>query len=106
MKVSEFLKNGSENAVSGAVLAERLGVDGRTMRHMIKQERDSGTIILSGISGYFLPSVEKEKGHEEILSCYRQQKSRVFGSFPFLRVLENRLEIMPDQIEIEYGKER
>lgn len=62
MKVADLLREGKENAVPLAALVNALGIDGRTVRLMIRRERLSGTPILSDTTaGYFLPSSEEEK---------------------------------------------
>ena len=61
-KVSTFLFPGRENAIPRKELERLTGLDGRTVRAMIEQERRSGIPILSdNLSGYYLPANDKER---------------------------------------------
>lgn len=57
-KIADLLCRGQENAVPLRDLCSTTGLDGRTVRRMVEQERRAGTPILSsvgGTTGYFLP---------------------------------------------------
>ena len=61
--VTNFLRHGSENAISASDLAAIAGYgdDTRQLRHAITRARQSGSIILSCNNGYFLPSADAEQ---------------------------------------------
>lgn len=57
-KIADLLCRGQDNAVPLRDLCSTTGLDGRTVRRMVEQERRAGTPILSsvgGTTGYFLP---------------------------------------------------
>ena len=59
MKISDYLSPGQANAVPLRHLVSMTGLDGRTVRRLIAQERQSGAPILSdNLTGYFLPADE------------------------------------------------
>lgn len=88
VKIVDFLKSGSENAISAADLAllAGYGEDTRQLRHAITRARQSGNIILSCNNGYFLPSVDAEQRERELRAFKRR----------FDRILKtNRLNLSP-----------
>lgn len=59
--ISDFLSRGQTDAVPLRHLSCLIGLDGRTVRRMIEQERRAGTPILSdNLTGYFLPADDGE----------------------------------------------
>lgn len=74
MELIDFIPYGRSNAVSMKTLAERLGVDPRTLRLLIQREREQGAPICSDweYGGYFIPANEYEAR-----VYYRQQRSRI-----------------------------
>ena len=55
VKIADLLLSGRENAIPRRQLEKLTGLDGRSVRLLIEQERLSGTQILSdNSSGYFL----------------------------------------------------
>lgn len=98
--VTPLLHPGEENAVSATSLCAILGCADRQLRYQVKDERESGLLILSTSAGYFLPSLDSGQAHDEILRCYKRLSSHAFGVFPFLRVLEHHLSINPQQLTI------
>ena len=100
--VFPLLGYGIENAVSIEMLCKLLGLSSpRFVRKLIKAEREHGYLILATSGGYFLPSEDSERGHAEMLACYRWLLAHATASFPFLRILEHKLRVSPFQIEIE-----
>lgn len=65
---------GAENASSREYLAMTLGTTDRNVRKLIAQAREGGVPIISSshVSGYFLPSSEKE-----LIQFKREQLSRI-----------------------------
>lgn len=60
--ISSLLSTGQENAVPLRYLKEATGIDGRTVRRMIFEERLSGIPILAdNQTGYYLPATLEEK---------------------------------------------
>ena len=65
---------GAENASSREYLAMTLGTTDRNVRKLIAQARENGVPIISSshVSGYFLPSSEKE-----LIQFKKEQLSRI-----------------------------
>lgn len=62
MKIVDVLLSGQANAVPLEVLCSVTGIDGRTVRRMIAEERKAGAPILSdNANGYFLPATDDER---------------------------------------------
>lgn len=62
-KIADLLCSGQQNAIPLRDLCHMTGLDARTVRREIEQERRAGIPILSavcGVTGYFLPSSENE----------------------------------------------
>ena len=61
MKISDYLSTGAENGRKLQDLVSLTGLPERTVRQLIKTEREAGTPILSdNFSGYFLMSTPAE----------------------------------------------
>ena len=70
--IASLLLEGSENGLHLQDLVRLTGEDQRTVRKMIHEERRLGVPILSdNISGYFLPSSQKERE-----ACVRSLRHR------------------------------
>ena len=83
-KVSDLLGRGQENAVSRRHLEQLTGLDGRTVRRRIEQERRSGTqICADNLTGYFLPATEHEKA-----ACVRSMSHRAQEIMKTARAIE------------------
>jgi predicted DNA-binding transcriptional regulator YafY len=74
----EILPTGIENAVQARELAERLGVEIRSLRAAISRERRKGAVICSnsdgtrGRCGYFIP-----KNHDELKAFISTERARI-----------------------------
>lgn len=70
--ISDYLSAGQENAVPLRHLKNITGIDGRTVRRMIFEERLAGIPILAdNQTGYYLPATQDEKQR-----CVRSMKHR------------------------------
>ena len=70
--ISDYLSAGQENAVPLRHLKNITGIDGRTVRRMIFEERLAGIPILAdNQTGYYLPATQEEKQR-----CVRSRKHR------------------------------
>lgn len=70
--ISDYLTAGKENAVPLRHLKNITGIDGRTVRRMIFEERLAGIPILAdNQTGYYLPATQEEKQR-----CVRSMKHR------------------------------
>lgn len=76
--VYELLPTGKNNAVRKEKLCAKLGIDARTLRKYIMQERQNGAVILSNArtGGYYIPSTP-----EELDEFIRMQKGQIFSRF-------------------------
>lgn len=62
MRIADYLIRGQANAVPLRHLEIMTGLDGRTVRRLIAEERRAGSPILSdNASGYYLPGNEAER---------------------------------------------
>ena len=76
-KIADLLCRGQENAVPLQDLCSITGLNGRTVRRMVEQERRAGIPILSsvgGVTGYYLPAnpAEVERFAKSMFSRARE----------------------------------
>ena len=84
IKISAFLSHGQENAIPRRELEKLTGMDGRTVRLMIEQERRGGTpICTNNLTGYYLPATEEER-----TACVRSMRHRAGGIMKTARAIE------------------
>lgn len=86
-KITDYIPEGIENAVSMAKLALMINEDKRTTRKLIHQARLSGEPICStceGEGGYYMPRTP-----EEARTYYRQQKSRINSGIAAITAVGN-----------------
>lgn len=84
IKIAAFLNHGQENAIPRRKLEKLIGIDGRTVRLMIEQERRSGTpICTDNLTGYYLPATEEEKA-----ACVRSMRHRAREIIKTARAIE------------------
>lgn len=88
------LPTGEENAVSMRDLAVRFGTDERAIRKAIHEARESGVIICSGNSGYWIPDTEYQ-----LVSFYRLAHSRAMSTLNSLKATRERLLEMGVDVE-------
>ena len=74
--IARLLGRGSGAALTRRELEALTGVDGRTVRRVIEQERRSGMAILSdNRAGYYLPADERER--EAFVSSMRRRAGEI-----------------------------
>lgn len=100
LRIVPLLQHGERQAMTSAALCSVLGCDARQLWHYVRNERESGAMILSGNCGYFLPSLDTGQAHEEMMRCYLRLSSQTFSTFQFLRRLGELLNISPQQITL------
>ena len=84
IKIAAFLNHGQENAIPRRELEKLTGMDGRTVRLMIEQERRGGTpICTDNLTGYYLPATEEEK-----TACVRSMRHRAGEIMKTARAIE------------------
>lgn len=84
IKISAFLSHGQENAIPRRELEKLTGMDGRTVRLMIEQERRGGTpICTNNLTGYYLPATEEER-----TACVRSMRHRAGEIMKTARAIE------------------
>lgn len=84
IKISAFLSHGQENAIPRRELEKLTGMDGRTVRLMIEQERRGGTpICTDNLTGYYLPATEEER-----TACVRSMRHRAGEIMKTARAIE------------------
>lgn len=89
--IYEILRNGEEEAISNAELSNRLGVDGRTIRKYVHDERRAGLPILSGVRGYYLPDKDPEIAKHQLIAFQRQQRGHVLSHSRTAGIASNEL---------------
>ena len=83
-KISPLLLCGQENALPRQALEALTGLDGRTVRLLIEQERRAGSPILSdNATGYYLPATR-----EETAACVRSMRHRAGEILRTARAIE------------------
>ncbi len=61
-QITELLSYGQRNAINLTTLMNLTGLDSRTVRKLVEQERRTGSPILSdNANGYYLPETLEEK---------------------------------------------
>ena len=84
IKIAAFLNHGQENAIPRRELEKLTGMDGRTVRLMIQQERLSGMpICADNLTGYYLPATEEER-----TTCVRSMRHRAGEIMRTARAIE------------------
>ena len=84
IKISAFLSHGQENAIPRRELEKLTGMDGRTVRLMIEQERRGGTpICTNNLTGYYLQATEEER-----TACVRSMRHRAGEIMKTARAIE------------------
>lgn len=82
--ISDYLKEGRENAVSLQELRQWTGIDGRIIRRRIATERLLGIPILAdNQTGYYLPATEEERKR-----CVRSMKHRAKEIYKAAQAIE------------------
>lgn len=82
--ISDYLRQGQENAVSLQELRQWTGIDGRIIRRKIATERLQGIPILAdNQTGYFLPATEEERKR-----CVRSMKHRAKEIYKAAQAIE------------------
>lgn len=99
--VAPILRHGREQATPADQLCSILGYSERILRLHVQQEREGGAIILADAAGYYLPSEDEQTAFDEITAYRRKWLSRTNRSYVFLRVLDARLQNVPEQIKFE-----
>lgn len=75
IKITDFIPDGIENAISMTKLALIINEDKRTTRKLIHRARLDGEPICStceGVGGYYMP-----RSPDEAYPYYRQQQARI-----------------------------
>lgn len=88
MNISDFLQPGAENATPARELCRLTGLNERTLRHRIAEERAAGGEILfqpSGHGGYFRPSLDAAQAQRERAAFYNAMRARALSTFEGLR---------------------
>ena len=72
--IVEILRRGESNAITSRELAERTGLETRTLFRTIEDERRRGALICATDNGYFLPETRDElyKGYMRYTSSARK----------------------------------
>lgn len=82
--ISDYLRQGRENAVSLQELRQWTGIDGRIIRRRIATERLLGIPILAdNQTGYYLPATEEERKR-----CVRSMKHRAKEIYKAAQAIE------------------
>lgn len=97
-QVSTYLLRGEVNAIPARELAKLMGYrDTRPLRFAVERERRAGELILSGDSGYYLPSLDETQAEREVARYVRLMDARV---------RTNRLAVQPCKAYLRRRKRR
>ena len=98
-----ILHKGAENGQTTDELRRMLGVsETRVIRHLIAQERAAGAVILSGITGYYLPD-DGEKGRQEAAAFVASITAKGISTLRAADSAKEFLDRLPGQLEIGGG---
>lgn len=108
--VSRYLRHGAENATTTFDLVQLVGCDTvRQLQDMIREERNSGCLILStsgGRGGYFLPSTDPRAAREEIQRFVSTVYARALNTIRMSYPARIALQSLDGQLSIDdYGEE-
>ena len=79
--ISSYLMQGARNAIPARKLCEYMGYqDTRALRLAVERERATGTLILSSMSGYYLPSVDPAEARLELQDYIRRTDARMISN--------------------------
>ena len=96
IRITEFIPEGIEHAISNKELSVRARTDERTARALVHRARKSGAVICStcenGNGGYYIPRDVKEA-----LPYYKQQISRINSATEALQSVINYMGGEPDE---------
>ena len=106
--IYEMLPTGKDKAVTKTALCNQLSISERTLREIIKAERESGAVILSnaGTGGYYKPSSTEEI--DEYIAMQRAQIISRFRSVKSARELKKQLEKQQSgqlELSLQEGKQ-
>lgn len=80
-QASAYLLPGAENAVPARELAKIAGFSStRVLRDAVERERRAGVLILSGDTGYYLPSTDEAQAEREIQSFVHRTDARMLSN--------------------------
>ena len=103
VKISDLLHCGAENATPAADLCRLTGLNARSLRQAIADERNAGAEILyqpGGRGGYFLPSSDPVQAQHERGDYYRVMRARALSTFEGLRPVARALGVPVGQLEM------
>ncbi len=103
MSIAKFLHPGAENATPAADLCRLTGLNARSLRQAIADERNAGAEILyqpGGRGGYFLPSSDPIQAQHERGDYYRVMRARALSTFEGLRPVARALGIPVGQLDM------
>jgi len=92
---------GAENAVTADYLQKISGLDGRTLRLVIQEQRRMGLCVLSSIDGYFRPSLNTDQAYLECHKFNATMRARAVSSFETARITELYMRSLDHQIALE-----
>ena len=87
-RLEDVLLHGHTNGISAAELTKLLGLpDTRALRDMVQHERENGCLVLSGQTGYYLPSDDVAMARAERKACAERLKSMGISLLRSARVI-------------------
>lgn len=93
--ITEHLKTGKNNAITGAELAERLSCGLGAVTRAIESERRTGSLICADSNGYYLPA-----DREELADFYKRYTNTLRRRFVTARPFKAALDVVEGQEEI------
>lgn len=90
------IPTGKENAIHADALADQMNVCERSLRLMIRKEREAGAVIVGDKSGYYLPA-----DHNELTRHVATMRRRALGSLASIKPARQRADIVPGQKVLE-----
>ena len=93
--ITELLKTGKRNAITGAALADRLGCNLLAITKAVEKERRAGSLICANETGYYMPA-----DRDELAEFYERYTKTLRRRYVTARPFRAALEIIEGQEEI------
>lgn len=90
--IKDHLEHGEQNAIKAPELARLLGfATTRELQQAVHKERESGAVILSSGTGFFLPSEDEQQAKQEIERFIASLSSRALNTLGVLKTAKRAL---------------
>jgi hypothetical protein len=85
VNIMRFIPLGKKRAVSREKLVELTGLDDRTVRNLIAQERKSNIILAKRSGGYYMPTIAEIDEIKEYIKIEESRAKSIFSNIKMAR---------------------